>query len=50
MNIERFLYVSTDEVYGTLPEDRPDLKFTEETPLQPNSPYMRRQQSALAIA
>ncbi|GIW77588.1 MAG: dTDP-glucose 4,6-dehydratase [Phycisphaerae bacterium] len=37
--IEKFLYVSTDEVYGTLPEDRPDIKFTEETPLQPNSPY-----------
>ncbi|MFG0329790.1 MAG: dTDP-glucose 4,6-dehydratase [Phycisphaerales bacterium] len=35
----RFLYVSTDEVYGSLPLDRPDLKFTEETPLQPNSPY-----------
>jgi dTDP-glucose 4,6-dehydratase len=38
-NVERFLQVSTDEVYGTLPEDRPDLKFTEETPLAPNSPY-----------
>ncbi|MGE5611887.1 MAG: dTDP-glucose 4,6-dehydratase [Bacillota bacterium] len=37
--IDRFLQVSTDEVYGTLPENRPDLKFTEETPLQPNSPY-----------
>src|ERR1700722_4774237 len=37
--VERFLQVGTDEVYGTLPEDRPDLKFTEETPLQPNSPY-----------
>jgi dTDP-glucose 4,6-dehydratase len=37
--IERFLQVSTDEVYGTLPEDKPDIKFTEETPLQPNSPY-----------
>jgi dTDP-glucose 4,6-dehydratase len=36
---EKFLQVGTDEVYGTLPEDRPDLKFTEETPLQPNSPY-----------
>jgi dTDP-glucose 4,6-dehydratase len=35
----KFLYVSTDEVYGTLPEDRPEIKFTEETPLQPNSPY-----------
>ncbi len=38
-NVEKFLQVGTDEVYGTLPEDRPDLKFTEETPLQPNSPY-----------
>jgi dTDP-glucose 4,6-dehydratase len=37
--VDRFLQVSTDEVYGTLPEDKPDLKFTEETPLQPNSPY-----------
>src|SRR4051812_26472319 len=37
--VEKFLYVSTDEVYGTLPEDEPALKFTEETPLQPNSPY-----------
>jgi len=37
--IEKFLYVSTDEVYGTLPEDQPDVKFTEETPIQPNSPY-----------
>jgi dTDP-glucose 4,6-dehydratase len=36
---DRFLQVSTDEVYGTLPEDRPDLRFTESTPLQPNSPY-----------
>jgi len=35
----RFLYVSTDEVYGSLPLDRPELKFTEETPLAPNSPY-----------
>jgi dTDP-glucose 4,6-dehydratase len=38
-NVEKFLYVSTDEVYGTLPEDKPEIKFTEETPLQPNSPY-----------
>ncbi len=35
----RFLYVSTDEVYGTLPLEDTSLKFTEETPLQPNSPY-----------
>ena len=37
--IDRFVQISTDEVYGSLPEDRPDIKFTEETPLQPNSPY-----------
>lgn len=37
--IERFVQISTDEVYGSLPEDRPDLKFTEQTPLAPNSPY-----------
>ena len=38
-NVEKYLQVSTDEVYGTLPEDKPDVKFTEETPLAPNSPY-----------
>ncbi len=38
-SVERYLQVSTDEVYGTLPEDQPDVKFTEETPLAPNSPY-----------
>ena len=38
-NVERFVQVSTDEVYGSLPEDRADLKFTESTPLAPNSPY-----------
>lgn len=37
--INRFVMVSTDEVCGSLPEDRPDLKFTEDTPLAPNSPY-----------
>ena len=35
----RFVHVSTDEVYGSLPLDRPDLKFTEETPIAPSSPY-----------
>jgi len=38
-NVEKYLQVSTDEVYGSLPEDRPEVKFTEETPLAPNSPY-----------
>ena len=35
----RFVHVSTDEVYGSLPLDRPELKFTESTPIRPNSPY-----------
>ena len=37
--IERFHQVSTDEVYGDLPLDRPDLYFTEDTPLHASSPY-----------
>lgn len=35
----RFHQVSTDEVYGDLPLDRPDLFFTEQTPLHTSSPY-----------
>lgn len=38
-DVERFLQVSTDEVYGSLPEDKPDVKFVETMPLEPNSPY-----------
>jgi dTDP-glucose 4,6-dehydratase len=37
--VDKYLQVSTDEVYGTLPEDQLEVKFTEETALQPNSPY-----------
>lgn len=37
--IQRYHQVSTDEVYGDLPLDRPDLFFTEETPLHTSSPY-----------
>jgi dTDP-glucose 4,6-dehydratase len=37
--VDRYLQVSTDEVYGSLPEHQPEIKFTEETPLAPNSPY-----------
>ena len=37
--VERFHQVSTDEVYGDLPLDRPDLFFTETTPLHASSPY-----------
>ena len=37
--IQRYHQVSTDEVYGDLPLDRPDLFFTEKTPLHTSSPY-----------
>ena len=37
--ITRFHQVSTDEVYGDLPLERPDLFFTEETPIHTSSPY-----------
>lgn len=36
--VRRFVQVSTDEVMGTLPEES-DAFFTEDSPLQPNSPY-----------
>ena len=44
--IKRFHQVSTDEVYGALPLDRPDLFFTEETPLHTSSPYSSSKASA----
>lgn len=37
--VQRFHQVSTDEVYGDLPLDRPELLFTEETPIHASSPY-----------
>ena len=37
--LNRFHYISTDEVYGDLPLERQDLKFIEDTPLSPHSPY-----------
>ena len=38
-NVKRYHQVSTDEVYGDLPLDRPDLLFTESTPIHTSSPY-----------
>jgi len=38
-NVKRYHQISTDEVYGDLPLDRPDLLFKETTPLHPSSPY-----------
>ena len=42
----RYHQVSTDDVYGDLPLDRPDLFFTEETPIHTSSPYSASKASA----
>ncbi len=44
--IKRFHQVSTDEVYGDLPIDRSDLKFSEDSKLRPSSPYSASKASA----
>lgn len=44
--IERFHQVGTDEVYGDLPLDRPDLFFHEDTPIHTSSPYSTSKASA----
>ena len=44
--VKRYHQISTDEVYGDLPLDRPDLLFTEQTPLHASSPYSASKASA----
>lgn len=44
--LEKYLQVSTDEVYGSLPEDEKEIKFTERTPITTNSPYSASKASA----
>ncbi|MCD8231858.1 MAG: dTDP-glucose 4,6-dehydratase [Clostridiales bacterium] len=48
--VKRFHQVSTDEVYGDLPLDRPDLFFTEQTPIHTSSPYSSSKASADLLA
>lgn len=48
--IKRFHQISTDEVYGDLPLDRPDLLFYETSPLKPSSPYSASKASADLLA
>ena len=48
--VQRFHQVSTDEVYGDLPLDRPDLLFTEDTPIHTSSPYSSSKASADLLA
>ena len=44
--IKRFHQISTDEVYGDLPLDRPDLKFEEDWGIKTSSPYSASKASA----
>ena len=48
--IQRYHQVSTDEVYGDLPLDRPDLFFTEQTPIHTSSPYSASKANPAAYA
>ena len=48
--ISRFHQVGTDEVFGDLPLDRPDLFFTEDTPITASSPYSASKASADLLA
>lgn len=48
--VQRFHQVSTDEVYGDLPLNRPDLLFTEETPIHTSSPYSSSKAAADLLA
>jgi dTDP-glucose 4,6-dehydratase len=45
--VRRFVQISTDEVYGSLP---PEGRFTEETPLHPNNPYAATKAAADLMA
>ncbi|MCL2525484.1 MAG: dTDP-glucose 4,6-dehydratase [Coriobacteriia bacterium] len=49
-DVRRFHQISTDEVYGDLPLERPDLLFTESTPLHTSSPYSASKASADLLA
>ncbi|AXU26211.1 TPA: dTDP-glucose 4,6-dehydratase [Clostridioides difficile] len=44
--VKRYHQISTDEVYGDLPIDRKDLFFTEQSPINPSSPYSASKASA----
>lgn len=48
--VRRYHQISTDEVYGDLPLDRPELMFTEETPLHTSSPYSSSKAGADLLA
>jgi len=46
LGVKRYHQISTDEVYGDLPLDKPELMFTETTPIHTSSPYSASKASA----
>ena len=49
-DIRTIVHVGTDEVYGSLPLDKPDLSFAEDWPLKPRSPYAASKAAADLVA
>ncbi len=49
-DIQRIVHIGTDEVYGSLPLDKPDLSFAEDWPLKPRSPYAASKAAADLVA
>ncbi len=48
--VKRLVHIGTDEVYGSLPLDRPELRFVEDSPLAPSSPYAASKAAADLLA
>ena len=48
--IQHIVHIGTDEVYGSLPLDRSELRFTEDSALHPNSPYAASKAAADLLA
>jgi dTDP-glucose 4,6-dehydratase len=48
--VERIVHIGTDEVYGSLPLERSGLRFTEDSPIRPNSPYAASKAAADLLA
>jgi dTDP-glucose 4,6-dehydratase len=50
LNEKLFIQISTDEVYGSLSEDNPEMRFTEDSPINPSSPYSASKAAADMLA
>ncbi|MEI6091101.1 MAG: dTDP-glucose 4,6-dehydratase [bacterium] len=50
LNEKLFIQISTDEVYGSLSEESPEMRFTEDSPINPSSPYSASKAAADMLA